>query len=88
MLVLGIHDGHDAGACLLQDGKLLLHSSEERRLNKKNWAGVPEQSLKELFRRTGASPKDVDLIALGSLLRTTFPTRGHKPVYSLSLIHI
>ena len=83
MLVLGIHDGHDAGACLLQDGKLLLHSSEERRLNKKNWAGVPEQSLKELFRRTGANPRDVDLIALGSRLRTTFPTRGHKPVYSV-----
>jgi carbamoyltransferase len=83
MLVLGIHDGHDAGACLLQDGKLLLHSSEERRRNSKNWAGVPEQSLKELFKRTGVSPSDVDLIALGSQLRTTFPTRGHKPVYSV-----
>jgi len=83
MLVLGIHDGHDAGACLLQDGKLLLHSSEERRRNSKNWAGIPEQSIKEIFRRTGIDPKDVDLIALGSKLRTTFPTRGHKPVYSV-----
>lgn len=83
MLVLGIHDGHDAGACLLRDGKLLLHSSEERRRNSKNWAGVPERSLQVLFQRTGVSPKDVDLIALASLLRTTFPTRGHKPVYSV-----
>lgn len=83
MLILGIHDGHDSGACLLKDGKLLLHSSEERRRNSKNWAGVPELSLKELFRRTGVDPKDVNLIALGSQLRTTFPTRGHKPVYSV-----
>ncbi|MFO0813391.1 MAG: carbamoyltransferase C-terminal domain-containing protein [Gemmatales bacterium] len=83
MLVLGIHDGHDAGACLIQDGKLLLHSSEERRRNSKNYAGIPDISLKEIFRRTGVSPQDVDLIALGSQLRTTFPTRGHKPVYSV-----
>lgn len=83
MLVLGIHDGHDAGACLLQDGKLLLHSSEERRRNSKNWAGIPNQSIDIIFHRTGISPKDVDLIALASKLRTTFPTRGHKPVYSV-----
>jgi carbamoyltransferase len=83
MLVLGIHDGHDAGACLLQDGKLLMHSSEERRRNSKNWAGIPSQSIDIIFERTGISPKDVDLIALASKLRTTFPTRGHKPVYSV-----
>ncbi len=83
MLVLGIHDGHDSGACLLRDGKLLLHSSEERRRNSKNWAGVPEKSVEIIFKRTGIDPKDVDLIALASKIRTTFPTRGHKPIYSV-----
>ena len=38
MIVLGIHDGHDAGACLMIDGKVVAISSEERRLNKKNLA--------------------------------------------------
>jgi carbamoyltransferase len=83
MIVLGINDGHDAGACLLRDGKLLLYSAEERRRNVKNYAGVPTESIAGLFRRTGVSAKDVDLVTLSSKIRTTAPTRGHKPVYTV-----
>lgn len=83
MIVLGINDGHDAGACLLQDGRLLLYSAEERRRNVKNYAGVPTESVAALFARTGVSPKDVDLVALSSRIRTTFPTRGRKKIYSV-----
>jgi carbamoyltransferase len=83
MIVLGINDGHDSGVCLMQDGRVLLVSSEERRLNVKNHAGIPEQSLRAVFARTGIDPKDVDLITLSSRIRTTFPTRGHKPVYTV-----
>src|SRR4051812_14784764 len=83
MIVLGINDGHDAGVCLMVDGCVRLVSSEERRLNIKNFAGVPEQSIKAIFQRTGVEPKDVDLITLSSMIRTTFPTRGHKPIYSV-----
>src|ERR1019366_8391625 len=83
MIVLGINDGHDSGVCLMQDGRVLMVSSEERRLNVKNHAGVPEQSIKAVFRRSGVDPKDVDLVALSSRIRTTVPTRGHKPIYTV-----
>jgi carbamoyltransferase len=83
MIVLGINDGHDAGVCLFQDGKVLLVSNEERRRNVKNHAGIPDQSIKAVFQRTGIDPKQVDLVTLSSMIRTTFPTRGHKPIYSL-----
>ena len=83
MIVLGINDGHDSGVCLMQDGKVLLVSNEERRRNSKNFAGVPSESIKAVFDRTGVKPQDVDFITLSSMIRTTFPTRGHKPAYSL-----
>ncbi|MGH2400382.1 MAG: carbamoyltransferase N-terminal domain-containing protein, partial [bacterium] len=75
MIVLGIHDGHDAGACLSRDGRIVLASSEERRRNIKNYAGVPEFSISALFKRSGISPSDVDLVALSGLVRNTSPTR-------------
>ncbi|KAF0242041.1 MAG: putative carbamoyl transferase NodU [Planctomycetota bacterium] len=83
MIVLGIHDGHDAGACLFQDGRILCVSSEERRRNSKNFAGVPERSIEAVFRFTGVRPKDVDLVALAGRIRTTKPTRGEKPIYKV-----
>jgi carbamoyltransferase len=83
MIVLGINDGHDAGVCLLRDGRVVLCSSEERRRNVKNFAGVPERSLAAVFDRSGIEPRDVDLVALSSLLRTTVPTREAKPIYGV-----
>lgn len=83
MIVLGINDGHDAGVCLFRDGEVLLVSNEERRRNVKNHAGIPDRSIAEVFRRTGVEPKDVDLVTLSSLIRTTFPTRGKKPIYTV-----
>lgn len=79
MIVLGIHDGHDAGVALLRDGKLLVCSAEERRRNVKNWAGVPTESLRAVFQFTSVSPKDVDLVALSGLIRNVTPTREYRP---------
>ena len=36
-----------------------------------------------MFRRTGVDPKEVDLVTLSTMIRNTFPTRGHKPIYSV-----
>ena len=52
MIVLGIHDGHDASACLMREGQVVLASAEERRTNQKNYAGVPKESIRELFLRS------------------------------------
>ena len=83
MIVLGIHDGHDASACLVREGQVVLASAEERRTNQKNYAGVPRESIRELFRRSGISPHQVDLTAIGCRIRTTNPTREAKRIYSL-----
>lgn len=83
MIVLAIHDGHDAGCCLLRDGRIALHSSEERRRNVKNCHGVPLESIAAVLGRSGTAPQDVDLIALCGTIRTTAPTREEKPIYTL-----
>ncbi|HMP00873.1 MAG TPA: carbamoyltransferase C-terminal domain-containing protein [Gemmatales bacterium] len=79
MIVLGIHDGHDAGVALVRDGRLGLCSSEDRRRNVKNWAGVRTESLQAVFQRSGIVPKDIDLIALSGLIRNMTPSRDYKP---------
>lgn len=86
MIVLGINDGHDSGCCLVQDGRVILVSNEERRINKKNVAGVPEKSIRAMFERTGISPRDVDLITLTSRIRTIPPT--HQKTTGLSILKI
>ena len=83
MIVLSIHDGHDSGACLLRDGKVLGCCSEERRVNIKNYAGMPQRSIEALFKQAGIDPKDVDLVALSGKVRTTVPTREPKRIYSV-----
>lgn len=67
----------------MKDGEVLLVSSEERRRNVKNHAGIPERSIEAVFERTGVSPRDVDLVTLASRIRTTFPTRSPKPIYKI-----
>ena len=83
MIILGINDGHDSGVCLLQDGRVLLCSNEERRVNKKNVAGVPVQSIATVFKRTGINPKDVDLITLSSRIRTVQAVTQTRPIIRL-----
>ncbi len=81
MIVLGIHDGHDSSACLLGDGRVILASAEERRTNKKNYAGVPKESIKAIFDHSNIDPHHVDLVALGCRIRTTAPSREKKRIY-------
>ncbi len=54
-----------------------------RRINAKNHAGIPIESIKAVFKRTGVDPKEVDLITLSSKIRTTFPTKNAKPIYKI-----
>lgn len=83
MIVLAIHDGHDAGACLLRDGELVAHSAEERRRNVKNFAGVPEQSIRAVLDFASVAPSQVDLIALCGRVRTVQVSREPRPVHRL-----
>jgi carbamoyltransferase len=83
MIILGIHDGHDAGVCLLRDGKVVYAFCEERRRNVKNYSGVPELSIREALKRSGTDPKDVDLVAISGTIRTHAMTADRQPKYRL-----
>ncbi len=75
MTVLGVHDGHDAGAALVRDGKVLAALQEERPRNIKHYSGTPECAIKEVFRIAKVDPSEVDLIAVAGLVRTHAPMK-------------
>lgn len=75
MLILGINDGHNSGAVLIKDGRVAAAISEERLKNIKNYSGVPELAIKEVFKISGLSPQNIDAIAIVSLNRTYAPLK-------------
>ena len=50
-LILGIHDGHNCGAALTRNGRVVAAVCEERITRKKNEVGFPEKSIREIFLR-------------------------------------
>ncbi|MFL6409473.1 MAG: carbamoyltransferase C-terminal domain-containing protein [Nitrososphaeraceae archaeon] len=79
ILVLGINDGHDAGAALVKNGLTMAAVQEERLNNTKHFTGIPEKSIVEVFRISKADPSDVNLICLVS-----FDPPGMENLKSLS----
>ena len=73
--VLGIHDGHDAGAALIRSGKGLAALQEERPRAIKHYSGTPEQSIKDVFKIANVNPTESDLIAIAGLVRTHAPLK-------------
>jgi len=63
MKILGIHTGHDAGAALIEDGKIIRAANEERFTRIKHWGnGIPQNSLG--FVLQGIELEDLDAIAV------------------------
>ena len=73
VIVLGIHDGHNAGAALLKNGKIVAAIQEERLNNVKNWSGPPVGSIKKVFEVAQIHPSDLTTIGVSGLLRTHAP---------------
>lgn len=73
MIVLGIHDGHNAGAALLKDGKIIAAISEERLNNIKNYSGPPLLAIQMVYEIAKIRPQDTDHIAIGCLVRVGGP---------------
>ncbi len=71
--VLGIHDGHGAGAAVIRDGKVISAIQEERLTNIKNFTGVPVLAISEVFKIANVDPSEVDAIAIGCLVRVNAP---------------
>src|SRR5919108_3184769 len=64
IIVLGINDGHDAGAALVKNGEVLAAVQEERLNNIKHFAGIPEKSILEVFNIANIDPSEVSLTAI------------------------
>ena len=65
--ILGIHDGHNSGASLIVDGKIVASVSEERLSRRKNEVGYPRQSIEDVLRIGGVDPSELTEIAYASL---------------------
>jgi len=78
--VLGIHDGHDAGAALIRDGRVLAALQEERPRNIKHYSGAPKFAIKEVLGIANVHPSEVDVIAVAGLVRTHAPLK-ERPLH-------
>ena len=59
--ILGIHDGHNCGASLSCDGKIIASISEERMSRVKNEVGYPALSIEEVIKISGISPEEISV---------------------------
>ena len=66
MIILGIHDGHNASAALLVDGKLVSAVAEERFSREKHHYGFPHHAIKAILADAGITIKQVDRVAMAT----------------------
>lgn len=67
MYVLGIHDGHNASAVLIKDGRVVAGVQEERPRGVKNALGLPRRAIQDVLSQAKLTPGDVDWVALSGL---------------------
>lgn len=68
MKILAIHDGHNATAAFLNNGKVLSMVSEERFTNRKNQGGLPINAVSWILKKNRMSLQDFDLVAFPHLV--------------------
>ena len=66
MIILGIHDGHNSGASIFVDGKLIFAISEEILTRKKNEYGFPEKSITACLRYSNINKNKIDFVAVST----------------------
>ena len=66
MVILGINEGHDSGACLLVDSRIIASASEERFSRSKNDCGWPRQAVEYCLAAGGVQGKDLSKIAIAT----------------------
>ena len=66
IIVLGINDGHDAGAALVKNDQVVAAVHEERLNNIKGFQSPPEKTNSKVFEISQIDPSDLNLIALAS----------------------
>lgn len=66
MKVLGIHDGHNASAALLDGGRVVAALQEERLTRRKNEFAFPARAIRWVLESTDTRPDDLDGVAVAS----------------------
>ena len=61
--ILGIWDGHDSGAALLQDGRIVFAVNEERLSRRKLEVAFPDRSIAACLGHAGLRPDQIDIVA-------------------------
>ena len=62
--ILGIHDGHNAAAALLDQGRVVAAVQEERLTGNKNQGGVPRQAIADVLSTSGVAFSEIARVAL------------------------
>ena len=90
MIILGINYGHDAAACLIQDGHILAAVAEERFTRIKNDSSFPLNAIAFCMKSGGIGPENLDHVAFaGKSIRLNtrafmeFPSRYRKGAESM-----
>ena len=68
--ILGLHDGHNAAAALLDNGRIVAAVQEERLTRTKNQSGIPHRAIRELFSMTGMTSSAIGGVALNGAYMT------------------
>ena len=64
--ILGIWDGHDAGAALVSSDQILVAINEERLSRRKLEIGFPQRSIQACLDFVGVSPSDIGEVAVST----------------------
>jgi len=65
-MILGIWDGHDAGAAIVDGNQIKIAVNEERLTRKKLDIGFPYESIKCCIKYLKLKPSDIDIIAIST----------------------
>ncbi|MDY7034775.1 MAG: carbamoyltransferase C-terminal domain-containing protein [Thermodesulfobacteriota bacterium] len=66
MNIVGINEGHNSTACVLQDGVLTAAISEERLTRKKVEYGYPARAIEKCLEITGLRKNEIDRVAIST----------------------
>jgi carbamoyltransferase len=66
MIILGINDGHSAGACVLRDGVIIAACEEERFTRRKNDLGFCPHAVEAVMAHAGICAGDIDHVAVST----------------------
>ncbi len=66
MYILGIWDGHDSGAALLKDGRIVFAANEERFTRNKLEVAFPANAIREALKFERIEPTDVETVAVST----------------------